>query len=162
MVEVVLTARPEWQLVWPGRRALEAGVASAAKLDPGSRRAQDRGSKVALAAPSRREGTDVADQPEEVSRFLDAIKALEEIEDDAACAKAITDVLKDWPDSHAKLREIRQERILRMRAKEMTWQQIGDELGIHFTRAQQISKGLRGSKRPAKKAAPADEEGGSA
>jgi DNA-directed RNA polymerase sigma subunit (sigma70/sigma32) len=95
----------------------------------------------------------VAEQPEEVSRFLDAIKALEEIEDDAACAKAITDVLQDWPDSHAKLRRIRQTRILRMREQKMTWQEIGDALGIHFTRAQQIAKGLRGSKRPAKKAA---------
>ena len=90
----------------------------------------------------------MAEQPEEVSRFLDAIKALEGIEDDAACAKAITEVLKGWPDSHAKLREIRQERVLRMRAQKMTWQEIGDALGIHFTRAQQIAKGLRGSKRP--------------
>ncbi|MEC3994021.1 hypothetical protein VSR01_10870 [Actinacidiphila sp. DG2A-62] len=86
---------------------------------------------------------------------MDAIKALEEIDDDAACAKAITDVLKDWPDSHAKLREIRQQRVLRMREQKMTWQEIGDALGIHFTRAQQIAKGLRGSKRPAKKAASA-------
>jgi hypothetical protein len=90
----------------------------------------------------------VAEQPEEVSRFLDAVKALEAIEDDAACAKAITDVLKDWPDSHAKLREIRQQRVLRMRAQKMTWQEIGDALGVHFTRAQQIAKGFRGSKRP--------------
>lgn len=97
----------------------------------------------------------MAEQPEEVSRFLDAIKALEEIEDDAACAKAITDVLKDWPDSHARLREIRQERILRLKAEGKTWQQIGDALGIHFTRAQQIAKGFRGSKRP-KKEDPSD------
>jgi DNA-directed RNA polymerase sigma subunit (sigma70/sigma32) len=90
----------------------------------------------------------VAEQPEEVSKFLDAVKALEAIEDDAACARAITDVLKDWPDSHAKLREIRQQRVLRMRDQKMTWQEIGDALGIHFTRAQQIAKGFRGSKRP--------------
>lgn len=95
----------------------------------------------------------MAEQPEEVLKFLDAIKALEEIDDDAACAKAITAVLKDWPASHARLREIRQERILRMKAQGRTWQEIGDDLGIHFTRAQQISKGLRGSKRPTKKRA---------
>jgi hypothetical protein len=113
---------------------------------------------LAMAAPSRGEGIDVAEQPEEVSRFLDAIKALEEIEDDAACAKAITEVLKGWPDSHAKLREIRQERILRLKAGGKTWQEIGDDLGIHFTRAQQIAKGLRGSKRPPKKTDPPAEE----
>lgn len=92
----------------------------------------------------------MAEQPEEVSKFLDAIRALEDIEDDAACAKAITDVLQDWPDSHARLREIRQERVLRLKAEGKTWQEIGDALGVHFTRARQIAKGLRGSKRPKK------------
>lgn len=92
----------------------------------------------------------MAEQPEEVLRFLDAIKALEQIDDDAACAKAITDVLQDWPNSHARLREIRQARVQRLREQGKTWQEIGDALGIHFTRAQQISKGLRGSKRPKK------------
>lgn len=90
----------------------------------------------------------MAELPEEVSKFLDAVKALEEIEDDAACAKAITDVLHEWPNNHAKLREMRQQRVLRMREQKMTWQEIGDALGIHFTRAQQIAKGLRGSRRP--------------
>lgn len=94
----------------------------------------------------------MAEQPEEVLKFLDAIKALEEIADDAACAKAITDVLQDWPSSHARLREIRQVRVQRMREQGKTWQEIGDALGIHFTRAQQISKGIRGSKRPTKSA----------
>lgn len=100
----------------------------------------------------------MADQPEEVSKFLDAIKALEEIEDDAACAKAITEVLQDWPGSHARLREIRQERILRLKAEGKTWQEIGDALGVHFTRAQQIAKGLRGSKRPTKKTTTNEEQ----
>ena len=98
----------------------------------------------------------MTEQPEEVQRFLDAIKALEEINDDAQCAKAITDVLKDWPTSHARLREIRQQRILNLKAQGKTWQEIGDALGIHFTRAQQIAKGLRGTKRPTKKSAPGE------
>lgn len=92
----------------------------------------------------------MSEQPEEVARFLDAIRALEDIEDDAACAAAITKVLKDWPDNHARLREIRQQRILNLRDQGKTWQEIGDALGIHFTRAQQIAKGFRGSKRPKK------------
>jgi len=92
----------------------------------------------------------VTQQPEEVVRFLDAIKALEEIEDDAACAQAITKVLKDWPENHARLREIRQERVRRMKGEGKTWQEIGDSMGIHFTRAQQIAKGIRGGKGPKK------------
>lgn len=92
----------------------------------------------------------MTEQPKEVSRFLDAVKALESIEDDAACAAAITKVLKDWPESHARLREIRQQRVLNLKAQGQTWQQIGDVLGIHFTRAQQIAKGLRGTNRPKK------------
>lgn len=87
---------------------------------------------------------------------MDAIRALEEIGDDAACAKAITEVLKNWPDSHAHLREIRQQRVINLKAQGKTWQEIGDALGIHFTRAQQIAKGLRGSKRPTKKQAEAE------
>lgn len=92
----------------------------------------------------------MSEQTEEVLKFLDAVRALEQIEDDAACAKAITEILKDWPESHARLREVRQERVLKLREQGKTWQEIGDLLGIHFTRAQQISKGLRGNKRPTK------------
>lgn len=125
-------------------------VAPGAKLDPGSIKKQDPGSKIGLRPRALTEEgrAEVADHPEEVQKFLEAIKALEGIEDDAACAAAITKILKDWPDSHARLREIRQERVLRMKAQGKTWQEIGDRLGIHFTRAQQIAKGLRGAKRP--------------
>lgn len=102
------------------------------------------------------------DQPPEVRAFMESIEALQAIEDDAACAKAITDVLKDWPTSHARLREIRQQRVLNLRSEGRTWKEIGDLLGIHFTRAQQIAGGLRGSKRPKKghatrKSPPAEE-----
>jgi DNA-directed RNA polymerase sigma subunit (sigma70/sigma32) len=103
----------------------------------------------------------VTEEPEEVVRFLDAVRALEEIEDDAACAQAITKILKDWPDSHARLREIRQQRVQNLKAQGKTWQEIGDALGIHFTRAQQIAKGLRGNKRPTKAESDAAEQAGS-
>ncbi|WP_327171332.1 hypothetical protein OG471_14865 [Streptomyces sp. NBC_01336] len=92
------------------------------------------------------------DQPEEVLRFMDAVKALRTIEDDAACARAISNALKYWGDNSGTLREIRQERVQRLRDQGMTWQEIGDVMGVHFTRAQQIAKGFRGSKRPKKEA----------
>jgi DNA-directed RNA polymerase sigma subunit (sigma70/sigma32) len=90
----------------------------------------------------------VDEQVEEVRRLLEAIERLERMQDDEACAKAVTQVLDTWPDHHARLRELRQSRVQRMKDSGMTWQQIGDALGIHQSRAQQIAKGLRGTKRP--------------
>lgn len=96
------------------------------------------------------------DQVEEVRRLLEAIEHLEQMQDDKACAVAVTQVLDTWPDHHARLRELRQARVQRMKDSGMTWQQIGDELGVHATRAQQIAKGLRGTKRPPKKEGDSD------
>lgn len=94
----------------------------------------------------------MADQPEEVRRLLEAIEALKGIEDDAACASAVTKVLDDWPDLHSQLRVIRQERVQALKAQGKTWAEIATILGgVHPTRAQQIGAGLRGTKRPAKK-----------
>lgn len=89
----------------------------------------------------------MADQPKEVQRVLDATAALEQIRDDADRAKAVTALLDEWPDQHARLREVRQQAVLKMKASGQTWQQIGDALGIHATRAQQIAVGKRGEKR---------------
>lgn len=95
----------------------------------------------------------MTDQPEEVRRLLEAIDALEAIQDDAACASAVTEVLKQWPEQHSRLREIRQRRVQALKEKGKTWAEIGVILGgVHATRAQQIATGLRGSKRPPKKA----------
>ncbi|MFI8294050.1 hypothetical protein ACIGBL_33430 [Streptomyces sp. NPDC085614] len=90
------------------------------------------------------------DQPEEVRRLLEAIEALEAIEDDAEAARAATQVLDEWPAHHARLRELRQRRVLALKAQGKTWQQIADEAlgGVHATRAQQIAQGKRGTKRP--------------
>lgn len=94
------------------------------------------------------------DQPEEVRRLVEAIEALEAIEDDAACASAVTAVLNAWPEHHSRLREMRQRRVLSLKAQGKTWAEIATVLGgVHPTRAQQIGAGLRGAKRPPKKEA---------
>ncbi|MFD6968357.1 hypothetical protein [Streptomyces sp. NPDC059949] len=92
----------------------------------------------------------MADQPEEVQRLVEAIKALEAIEDDVEAARAATAVLDAWPNYHAQLRELRQSRVLSLRAQGKTWAQIAEEAlgGVHPTRAQQIAQGKRGTKRP--------------
>lgn len=93
----------------------------------------------------------MAEQPEEVQRLLEAIDALAAIEDDAACASAVTSVLNMWPDHHARLRQLRQQRVQALKDQGKTWAEIGEILGgVHPTRAQQIAKGLRGTKRPTK------------
>lgn len=92
----------------------------------------------------------MTDQPEEVQRLVEAIKALEAIEDDVAAARAATRVLDDWPAYHAQIREERQRRVRALREQGKTWQWIADEAlgGVHVTRAQQIAQGKRGTKRP--------------
>lgn len=101
-------------------------------------------------------GAEVAEPSREVQRILDAIAALEQIDDDEACVRAATDVLDQWPSQHARLRELRQQRVLILRAQGKTWREIGDLMGVHFTRARQIAEGQRGEKnRPKKKADPA-------
>jgi hypothetical protein len=89
----------------------------------------------------------MADQPREVQRILEAIAALETIIDDAERAKAASLILEQWPSQHARLREVRQQAVLNLKAGGQTWQQIGALLGVHYTRAQQIGVGKRGDKR---------------
>ena len=93
----------------------------------------------------------MTDEPEEVRRLVEAIEALDEIEDDAACASAVSKLLEQWPDHHSRLREIRQERVKALKAQGKTWAEIGALLGgVTPSRAQQIGAGLRGTKRPKK------------
>ncbi|MFE7954404.1 hypothetical protein [Streptomyces sp. NPDC057413] len=97
----------------------------------------------------------MADQPEEVTRLVEAIKAFEAIEDDEACAVAVSQALKDWPEHQVRLRELRQERVRSLKAQGKTWPEIGRLLGISAARAQQIAAGVSGAQR--RRAAKAEE-----
>jgi SOS response regulatory protein OraA/RecX len=104
----------------------------------------------------------VADQPEEVTRLMEAIKAFEAIEDDEACAVAVSQALAHWTDQQPRLRELRQRRVQALKTKGMTWEEIGRLLGgISAARAQQIAAGVSGAQRrkaegAAKKAKPGE------
>jgi hypothetical protein len=89
----------------------------------------------------------VADQPKEVTRLVEAIKAFEAIEDDEACAAAVSQALKDWPDHQVKLRELRQQRVKSLKEQGKTWAEIGRLLGISAARAQQSAAGVSGAQR---------------
>jgi hypothetical protein len=93
--------------------------------------------------------------PEEVTRLVEAIKAFEAIEDDEACALAVSRALKDWPDHQVKLRELRQQRVQALKDQGKTWPEIGKLLGVTGARAQQIAAGVSGAQR--RKAKQADE-----
>lgn len=95
----------------------------------------------------------MADQPEEVTRLVEAIKAFEAIKDDEACALAVSRALKDWPDHQVRLRELRQERVQALKAQGKTWQEIGGLLGVSAARAQQIAAGVSGAQRRRAKSA---------
>ncbi len=96
----------------------------------------------------------MTDEPEEVRRLLEAIEAFEAIEDDAACAVAVSKAMENLPKHQSRLREIRQRRVQALKDGGKTWAEIGQLLGgISAARAQQIGAGYRGERhRPKKKA----------
>lgn len=90
----------------------------------------------------------MADEPEEVQRLVEAIEAFEAIEDDEACAVAVSRALAKWPAHHSKLRALRQQRVQALKAQGKTWAEIAALLGgITAARAQQIGAGLSGASR---------------
>lgn len=92
--------------------------------------------------------TDDPPEPEEVTRLVEAITAFEAIEDDEACAVAVSKALKDWPEHQVRLRKLRQRRVQALKARGLTWQEIGRLLGgITAARAQQIGAGISGAQR---------------
>ncbi|MEU1853949.1 hypothetical protein ABZ499_33000 [Streptomyces sp. NPDC019990] len=95
--------------------------------------------------------------PEEVTRLKEALAAFAEIEDDAACTAAVSEVLREWPSFGKQLRELRQARVNALRERDRTWPEIAAIIGdVTPERAQQISKGHSGhSRAKAKKAAEA-------
>lgn len=90
----------------------------------------------------------MADQPEEVTRLVEAIKAFESIEDDEACAVAVSQALAHWTEQQPHLRELRQRRVKALKERGKTWEEIGRLLGgISAARAQQIAAGVSGAQR---------------
>lgn len=102
----------------------------------------------------------MADEPEEVTRLMEAIEAFKAIEDDEACAVAVSKALTYWTQQQPGLRTLRQQRVQALKAQGKTWEEIGKILGgISAARAQQIAAGVSGaSRRRAAEAAKKGEE----
>lgn len=78
---------------------------------------------------------------EEVQRVLDAIDALGE-GSATDRAQRLTQLLDQWPDTHAKVREMRQQAVAELHASGLSYRKIGDLLGISFGRVRQIVDGV--------------------
>lgn len=90
---------------------------------------------------------DEPDRNEEVNRLVEAIRAIEAIEDDVECAKAVAETLDEWPQHQKWLRGVRQKRVQALKEQGKTWAEIGALLGVSPQRAQAIAAGLSGSVR---------------
>jgi DNA-directed RNA polymerase specialized sigma24 family protein len=69
---------------------------------------------------------------------IDRMKA---IDDPAQRAVEIGKVLNALPDITAELRALRQAAVLELRAQKLSYAQIGEKLGLHRNRVQQIAEG---------------------
>ncbi|WP_406337350.1 sigma factor-like helix-turn-helix DNA-binding protein [Streptomyces sp. NBC_00649] len=80
---------------------------------------------------------------EEVQRVLDAIDGLGVGGSAEERARRLTELLDGWPDTHAKVREMRQQAVAELYddGKGLSLRQIGARLDISFGRVRQILAG---------------------
>ncbi|MBC9731227.1 hypothetical protein [Streptomyces sp. TRM68367] len=89
---------------------------------------------------------------EEVQRVLEAIESLGSPEVPAAArAKRLTQLLDEWPDTHSRVREMRQDAMKELQDDGLSLRAISAETGVSFGRVREIIQGI--TKRPAKKSA---------
>ncbi|MDX3074603.1 hypothetical protein [Streptomyces sp. MI02-7b] len=77
----------------------------------------------------------------EVEAVRAALRALEGISDPMDRAKATTELLREWPELHRELREVRQQAVISAHAQGRTFDEIGPELGMSGDRAGQVARG---------------------
>jgi DNA-binding NarL/FixJ family response regulator len=77
----------------------------------------------------------------EVEAVRAALRALEAISDPMERAKATTELLREWPDLHRELREVRQQAVISAHDQGRTYDEIGEQLGTSGDRAGQIARG---------------------
>ncbi len=80
---------------------------------------------------------------EEVQRVLDSIDALGDTGDAEDRARRLTELLDRWPDTHKRVREMRQQAIAELydNGNGLTYKEIGALLDISFGRVRQILAG---------------------
>jgi hypothetical protein len=73
---------------------------------------------------------------------VEAIDALGDMTDAMGRAKALTELLEQWPDHHSRVRALRQQAFQALADGGMSYRQIGTEFGISAARVGQIVTGV--------------------
>ena len=81
------------------------------------------------------------DRTEEARRVSDALDHVEGIDDPVERAVAISEVLKDYETRAPKLRDLRREAVLAMRAEGTSYRKIAAKLGVSLGTVQNIERG---------------------
>lgn len=97
-------------------------------------------------------------EDEEVRRVLDSIDALGTTGDAADRARRLTELLDEWPDAHARVREMRQRAVKELHDGGMSYRKIGALLDISFGRVRQIIDGVTNPRTQKPPEPPADGE----
>ncbi|MGA5604024.1 sigma factor-like helix-turn-helix DNA-binding protein [Streptomyces griseoincarnatus] len=81
------------------------------------------------------------DETEEARGVSDALKRVEEIDDPVQRAVAISEVLRDYEKRAPRLRDLRREAVLAMRAEGISYRKIAARLGVSLGAVQNIERG---------------------
>ncbi|MFJ9754953.1 hypothetical protein [Streptomyces sp. NPDC101149] len=77
----------------------------------------------------------------EVERVREALRALEAIPDAMDRAAACAEVLRDWPDLHRLVADVRQQAVRTAKEQGHTFREIGSRMGVTGETAGQIAAG---------------------
>ncbi|MGW4493795.1 helix-turn-helix domain-containing protein [Streptomyces sp. NPDC004376] len=81
------------------------------------------------------------DVTEEAQKVIDALREVEEIDDPVERAVAIGQVLKDYDERAPRLRSLRREAVLKLRADGESYRKIAAQLGVSLGTVQNIERG---------------------
>ncbi|MFJ1698168.1 hypothetical protein ACIOHC_24135 [Streptomyces sp. NPDC088252] len=78
---------------------------------------------------------------EEVERVREALRALEAIPDAVDRAAACSELLREWPELHRVLADVRQQAVITAKGQGHTYRAIGARMGVTGETAGQIAAG---------------------
>jgi FixJ family two-component response regulator len=82
---------------------------------------------------------------EEVQRVFSALDAVEQMSDPLARAKAVSRLLKDQVERNKRLKEMRRQVVIDLRAESVPYRKIASLLGVSTATVQDIERGYSGS-----------------
>lgn len=77
----------------------------------------------------------------EVEQVREALRALEAIPDALDRAAACAELLREWPELHRTLADVRQQAVITAKAQGHTYRAIGERMGVTGEAAGQVAAG---------------------